>query len=421
MTAAILAIIMGGIGVWLLLTSHDRSWWMIGGAVALVLAFAGLTPVILGRLSPMLASRTVSARTLAGRILVENSRRWSAATAVLSVALGLVFTLFTMSASSIAGQVALEASPIPAGSARIETLNPTGDRIPKSTATQFETDLELRGAPLKLTELDAVLGEWGVLQSFDSLHDAKQLLGDLSNDAIDTLQCGGALVVGRLTDGHTHMNAWVANRQASVDIPILAIRTSVAHRFATGGGFVLAEALPDILKNTGSVRTWNVYQGLSVDQDIRARAWPAATGLSRFEVQAYRPIDGFSFPLWLAISLCGFGLFLTPLLALVLRHEVKSLGGIASSLRSIGLGRSWIRPVFSTLSGAIVMTAVFSGITPSVITVIILSALYPGVFNVATTPWWILGGFGLGLFGSTQLAIISANRQVGKQKHIATI
>jgi len=128
-TMVLLGIGMVGIALWLILASDGRLWWMISGVLVLVSGTVGFTPSLIDRLGAVLSHRVVSARTLAGRIFVEDSRRWSIIVTSVAVVLGIVCSLFAIGVSTVAGQVALEASQMPAGSVRIETQTPTGDQI----------------------------------------------------------------------------------------------------------------------------------------------------------------------------------------------------------------------------------------------------------------------------------------------------
>ena len=204
-------------------------------------------------------------------------------------------------------------------------------------------------------------------------------------------------------------------------IPLISIRPDQAHRYNTGAGFVLTPALSDNLKGAGIIRVWNVYQGLTSDQDIKARSWSTDTGLNSFQTQAYRPSVGFSLPVWLTISLFGFGLLFAPLLALILRNEVRSLNGLASTLGSIGLSKKWIKPVFTTLTGMVMAIATITALIPALVTTVIFNALYPTAFDPLGAPWWILAGFLLGILAATKLATHTAIRGFAKKEHIITI
>jgi putative ABC transport system permease protein len=403
------------------LMSAGRLWWMVGGGLALVIGLAAVTPLLVGKLGTVLSRRPVSATTLAGRILVEDSRRWGVVTAMMTVVLGVVCSLFVMSASSLAGQVILESSPIPAGSVRIEVEAYGGAQLPPATLTRFESDLGLATSPVVLTELGVKLGNWGLIQAVTSLDDARRLLGDLSDSAVMVLQHGGAVVVGKTMNNETDMLAEPVDGTSGVSIPIISIRPDQAHRYTTGAGFALAPALPERLQQAEVVRVWNVYQGLTPAQDVKARSWGADTGLNAFQTQAYRPSTGFSLPQWLAISLLGFGLLFAPLLALVLRNDVRALRGLAATLRSIGLARRWTRPVFATLAGVTLGVATAVALTSALVTGALLNALYPSAFDLRGTPWWMLAGFLIGILAAAQLAAHSAMRGLTSRSHAITI
>jgi hypothetical protein len=164
-----------------------------------------------------------------------------------------------------------------------------------------------------------------------------------------------------------------------------------------------------------------VYQGLTPEQDAKARSWSADTGLNAFQVESYRPSSGFSLPTWLAISLTGFGLLFTPLLALTLRSDVRALSGLAATLTSVGLARTWIRPVFRTLVGVTMLVVIVAAVLSAFVTISVFNSLYPTVFDVLGAPWWMLALFIGVLFAATQLAAQLAFRGLHKKEHVVTV
>ncbi len=315
-----------------------------------------------------------------------------------------------------------------AGSAMIEVVNPDGQQLPAATLTKFEQDLGLTSGPVVLEELGVRLEGLGLLQGLANLDDARRLLGDLPAPAVDTLEQGGVILIGALTKRQATMGAKPFDGVSepsgtSVDLPVLPISVDAAHRWTTGAGFVLTDALPGTLTQTGRpvIRVYHIYQGLTPDQDAQARRWSTDTGLNSFQIQAYRPSTGFSPPVWVAISLFGFGLLFTPLLALVLRNDVNALTGLAATLRAIGLGRSWIRPVFAILTGAVVTIAATTALVAALASVLILDAVNPGIFNLSGTPWWMLALFLASILVSTLLATLSATRGLTRKEHVVCV
>ncbi|MDR2930876.1 MAG: hypothetical protein LBV06_08255 [Propionibacteriaceae bacterium] len=239
--AVVLSVAFAAGSLALIIGAPGRLWWLVGGALLMVCACAGLTPLAICGLGAVLSRRSVSSATLAGRLLVENSRRWGMIVVSVSLVLGVVCSLFTVSASSIAGQVALEASPVPPGSARIEVQNFGGDRLPGTTQAQFESDLVSTSPPLSLTELGVGPYGKGLLQGVATVDDARRLLGDLPAAAVAVLEQGGALTIGQpVVAGDTMPVQLVSfgeddNAAATIDIPTTSIRPDRAHRYAMGG------------------------------------------------------------------------------------------------------------------------------------------------------------------------------------------
>gem|GEM_PF-1342680 len=416
-----------GVAAWLMVASDSRLWWMSGGALMMVVAFATWTPLLVGMLGGALSRRPVSSGTLTGRILVEGSRRWSVVTVIVTLVVGLVCSLFVIASSSIAAQVAYMSPRVPAGSVRVEVEKDAGEKIPAQMLERFTSDLGLSTPPITMTELGLGPLSGGLLQSVETLEDARSLLGDVPSQAMDVLARGGVLVVGATPNSSDTIPVQAvgggsdAGGMDTTDVPVLSVKPDAAHRWATGAGFVLRPALPDTMRQAATIRVWNVYQGLTPHQETVARNWAADTGMTAFMVDYSRPPTGFYMPLWLAISLIGFGLLFAPVLALALRGNVRTLSSLASTLTSVGIARTWIKPVFGLINITVISVAVVAAVAPALISITILATKYPRIFDLQGTPWWMLVVFVAALLGATHIATRSAFTSLKRKEHIITV
>jgi hypothetical protein len=413
---AVASVAMIGIAGWVALASAGRLSWMVAATVIMSAAMSALAIPVLAETGRRVYKRPISGMTLGGRILVENQARWGKLTAVVTCLVGLVVSLFMLASSSVAGQLALTASKVPAGSALIETLDPEGNKLPNDVLARFETDLGISN-PVALTELDAVVEDWGVISAFESLADAKAVLGDLGS-AEDTLRQGGLVVIG----------TGVGRSEASVDVGgdlasmrIETIKPAPASRFDTGAGFAVRSALHEPIKSADVLRTWNLYRGLNADQDAAVRAWATDSGMGAFQVLGFRPPAGFMFPAWIVVSLAGFGLLMTPLLASALGKEARILRPLAANLSSIGVPAKWIRQSLKTLAVAVLAPALTLAIVGAVGVTAELSVLYPSAFDVVGVPWWMLAVFACCLIAAGYLGVSSAARRLYHRETQVTV
>jgi hypothetical protein len=410
------SVLLAGAAVWTGLASTGRLSWMVAASVLMSAAMSALAIPALAQVGRRLSKRPISGLTLGGRILVEGSARWGRLAAVLTGLVSLVVSLFLMASASVAGQLLITTSIVPAGSAFIETLDPAGNELPADTLTRFETDLGVSD-PVKITELYAVVEDWGLIQTFESLTDAKAVLGDLG-PAENMLKQGGLVMIGN----------GVGQTEVSVDVdgdlfqlPVEMLKPVPASRYATGAGFAVRGALPEPVKNADVVRTWKLYRGLSPEQDVAARDWTTSSGMRAFQVMSFRPLEGFSLPAWIVVSLAGFGLLMTPLLASTLRKEARALRPLAANLSSIGVPSSWMRQSLRTLAGTVLIPSLALAVGGAAVVTAELSLLYPTAFDVIGLPWWMLAVFVCCLAISGYLGVVSSARRLYHKETTVTV
>lgn len=414
----VLAAALGGASVWLVLTSNERTWPMVQGLLAMVLAAGSLAPVASGLLGRGLARGRVSARTLAGRVVADDALRWGIVSGVVTIFLAVVIGSFLMSSASVAGLQKALASQVPPGMVVLEVTNPTGARIPAQVQQRFERDLGV-GDPVRLAQRDVVAyPNNGMVEFFDSVPDAEQVLGKLTAEAVATLDAGGVLVVGGLQGDTATVQI---DDSFLVEVPVGAIKPDPAHRLRTGFGFGVLPAMRPEVQSARPVRDLLIYQGLSPEQDALALNWADTTGFNVFQIDAYRPDDPIGVSAGIATGLAGFGLLAAPLLVGVLRREVNELRPLAATLRGVGLPATWIRPAFATTVLIAVLPAAALAVAGPTLAVAILARVYPAAFDLPGVPWWALAAFVAGVVGACWLATGLALRSLHRRERPVTV
>lgn len=414
---ASIAVAAVGTSVWLAWASDGRTWWMVAAPLAMLGASVSASGLVVSAIARRWSVQAPSPKVLAARILVDNSRHWAMVTAAFTVIIGLVSTAFVTASASTAGQIAMSRSLVPKGSVMIETRNPAGEAIQKSVLRRFEQELGLSD-PIRLTEFDVTWGDAGLIQFFDDLESAKRVLGPLDDSALATLGGGGVVALGLLVpSGPTELET----PNGAHALEFVTINPSPAHRFATGAGFAVVSAMPDAFSHGSVLRTWNVYLGLPEETDPIAREWSAVTGLGAFQIMAYRPQDPFSLPLWTALALVGFGVFMVPLVASVIGREARALRPLAARLNAVGTPPRWTRSVFLWLGQLLVWVPVLLGALGALVSTAILVAIYPTVFDLTGVPWWVGGTFGLAVAAAGFIAAWIAIRKLDSHEREVTV
>ena len=413
----LLAAALAGGSAWLIVNSQEQTWPIVQGVLGMVLAAGCLAPLAGRVLGVQLAGGTVSARTLAGRIVADDGRRWGLVSGAVTVFLGVVIAGFLVSTASLAGLQKALASDVPPGMVLLEVINPDGVRIPEQVHDQFVRDLQVSD-PVRLTERDVSAYPNGMPQFFDSVADAERVLGSLRSEAVATLNAGGLLVVGGLEGDTVSLEI---DESFHVEVPVRAIKPAPEHRLRTGFGFGVLPAMRPEVQSASHARDMLIYQGLTPEQDAAARNWADTTGFNVFWIDAYRPDNPIGISAGIATGLAGFGLLAAPLLVGALRREVNELRPLAVTLRRVGLGRRWIRPAFATTVLIAVLPAALLAVAGPGLAVVLLARTYPSGFDLPGVPWWALAGFVGGVVGACYLATVFALRSLWRGARPVTI
>jgi hypothetical protein len=366
------------------------------GAILMVLAAAALTPDLLGRFAAGMDRTSLNPATLASRILGSDISRWSGATSMLTVVLGLVVMLFSVAASTVAATLPLMASYVPPGVAMLQIHQPDTPYLSQDTIAAFESDIGI-GDPVLATSSLIIPGEGRVI-SFDSLKDLTQVAGPVTAEQQEVLLDGGVLnpvIVGK------KQTVVLLPDDSTLGLAQIGYTPITGHRFRFTG-FSLTSAFPAEFRGEASLTQWLIYTGLDPAQDAAARSWATDTGRTAVAVTAHYADAEFALPFGLGLSLAGFGLLFSPVIWLLLRREAISLRPVMASATSVGVPLKWGSRALRDMALAIIGTSAAISVLCSVAYLCLLNIVYRGeVFDIMSVPWWVLGMFLAGLLAGT--------------------
>lgn len=375
---------------------------MLLGAATITTGCALASPAVTQRLLRPRSWRVTYPRELTARLRQEDLRRWTITSLAWALVVGLMCSIASLATSSVAGAQAAMTSAMPAGSAALATQPPSGQPAPsKRVIARFENDIGI-SAPVSV-EHGLTWPGVGYVWCFDSLGSMERVLGTLPPSDRTAVSAGAAL--SAYATKPTQIDAATATGQRQ-SLQVLPVPVSAA-RYAAGGFALKREA------GCGPATwTWNVYTGLTPNQDIAARNWTNSTGLRGVYVESYRFIPQLSLPTWTLVSLIGFGALAVPLLVYGARGEARALRPVFAELWCLGIPRRFQTRVLARLLGTTVIVAFVLGIAGSALSQAILALVYPGtVFNPMGVPWWQLLVFGLTL---TVAAVTAAHLATGR-------
>ncbi len=410
--AALLGATVTAIGILVLATSAGRTWWMMSGSVATLAGVLFFAPMLVDVAAGKGRRARPSAWLLVRRLFEEDTQRHAVSVATLGSVMGLTLVTFVLSTASSAAMLPLYASQVPPGVVLLETVDATGRRTDEHIIRQFETDIGVSD-PITITETMVLPGN-GYVWNFESLADAQDVLGELPADLIDALERGAILTP--FADGASSMEFNVNGGAQTFQLPTRTLALNSERRFKTAG-VAIRDRLPEEGQDTAAARAWNLYQNLTAEQDRQAASWRLATGFTAVSVAANEPAEDLKVPLWVAISLVGFGLLTAPLIFYSLRKEATQLRPMLKSAQAVGLPAGWLTSVIATQALWVVGSASVLAVTGAILPVVVLGMAYRGAaFDPSGVPWWILGGFVLGVCGGSVLAVLGAARRLTRSE-----
>ncbi len=380
LAASALLLTLVALGV--LWTSEGRLWAIAGGVVLGIAAGAVVAPLFGLLLARRLASGRGTPAALAGRIIVEDGRRWSAVLVGATCFLGAVVAIFINMSASIAAQGALLQPPVPPGMVVVDVPEAQQGEDPTASVRRMEQDLGLtHSAELLQTEL--MVGDEGVLFLLPDRTSATAVLGPLDADAERGLAEGAILRPGGSAGEVTVQSA---TGDAALRMRVQPYRPDPAHHVTLGYGFVMQEAIDGGAARAGARRAW-VYTGVDDQTSAALREWPARSGNLDVVVHAHHDHGGASMPLRLTAGFGVLALLAVPLLVWSMRREIDALRPLVLALDSLGVPRRWATTVLLTIASVQVVVPLVVGVLVAVTTTGLLQVLYPPLFDTMRANW----------------------------------
>lgn len=387
--------------------SDGKTAFMIGGALLGSVALGCASAVALPATARWLEHSETFSRRLAGRLLNDDSRRWSLTTMSITIFVGIIATSFVYMTSSAAAELTLMGSRVPERVAALRIQDPEGDRVPAEAIAEFETTVEALTSPTLIREQR--YWEKGPIWEFSSLSDLEKITGPLQ-PTIRAQVLGGSILspeVARPTV--SEVVTFTAN--PAEQLGFIPFSGGLVRGFGHPSAYALESALP-LLKNPGPVE-YLLYFDVDTHLTEKAKSWPLARGLTGVEVLVYSGEAKAFWPLWTTISLAGFSLVVLIVVSVTARREVESLHPLLGALAAFGLPRGWNRGVVLSLLLTMTILCASLALLGSLFSLSLLSLSYGTVFDALGVPWWLLVIFLLLLPATGALSAMLLTRKQG--------
>ncbi|MDO5066041.1 MAG: hypothetical protein Q4D96_02010 [Propionibacteriaceae bacterium] len=403
-----------GIAVWSLVTSAGKLWPMSLGVIFAVLGMVALAPRVVAWGSRAAVKSPASPRDLAARLLREDGARWAGVSAVATLLIGLVLSVFINISASVSAQVLLLVPQVPEGMVLFQATTLKGEELPEEVIAQFEQDNHSQAVATLSNTNYGVEGE-GVVQVFDSVAEATAVLG-LTSEQAAVMSSGAVLKLGGADAEVTLVD--FADPSRTIQTRVIGFKPEAPARLNTGYAFGLRETIP-FSEEEGLV--FRVHTGLSPEQAADMEQWPVASGHGGVVLEVHRPSDGASAPLWLTIGFTGVALLAIPLLVWTLQREVQALRPLARNLTAMGLPQHWARRVLSGVIGPVLVVPLALGCVAGMVSTALLHWLYPPIFDLAGINYVGLAAFTAALLLAGALAVRLGVRQLHSRKRALVI
>ena len=398
-----------GFAIWSLVTSSGKVWPMSLGVIFAVLGMVALAPRVVVWGSGVMAKPPVSSRDLAARLLREDGARWAGVSAVVTLLIGLVFSVFINISASFSAQVLLLAPRVPEGMVLLQTSTPGGERLPDEVIAKFEQDNQSHAVATLTNTNFGVEGE-GTVQVFDTVEEATAVLG-LTPAQATAMTSGAVLKLGGTNEEITLVN--LSDPSQTVQTRVVGFKPEAPARLNTGYAFGLRETIPVPEEEAG---VFQVHTGLTPEQAAAMEQWPITSGHGDVILQGRRPGNGASVPLWLSIGFTGIALLAVPLLVWTLQREVQALSPLAQNLTAMGLPHQWARRVLAGVIGPVLVIPLALGLLAGMASTALLHWLYPPVFDLAGINYLGLAVFTIALLLAGTLAVRLGVHQLHSRK-----
>ncbi|WP_297749357.1 hypothetical protein [uncultured Tessaracoccus sp.] len=365
-------VVIAGAVLW---TSDGRFWPMTIGILLMVAASACAAPLLGIALGMRFAKHTASPGALAGRLIVEDGRRWATVFASLTAVVSVVCAVFINITASVAAQTELLKSPVPRGVVVVDM--PSEEEGGHKLLEQMERSVGITHSA-ELTQTSYVVDGEGIILLVASLADAETILGQLPDEAKQSLMRGSVLRAGA-TDGPITVQAQDGSTLAS---SVVGYKPETGRGLALGYGYALQSSFPEEPES----RTMWVYTGIDDEVESRLAEWPTTSGNNVVSMHRYLAQTG-GLPLYLAGGFVVLAVASIPLCLWTMRREVEGLRPLAKGLDAIGLPFAWIWRVLCAIGGLLLAVPLALGLLAAVLSTGLLELLYPPVFDLAGVGW----------------------------------
>ena len=387
---AALFCIAAGIILW---TSDGKFWPMTIGILLVVAASACAAPTVGLLMGSYFAKKPASPRALAGRLIVEDGRRWAVVFASLTAVISVVCAVFINITASVAAQTALLESPVPRGMVVVDV--PSKEQGGAKLLQQMEHSVGVTHSTQIVQTSYFVEGEGNVLV-LASIADAETALGQLPGKAKQALSEGKVLRAGAADEPITVQS----HDGVTIASSVVGYKPEPGRGLALGYGYALQSSLP---KERDAPRMW-VYTGLDDEEESRLLQWPTASGHNVVTMHRYLEQTG-GLPLYLAGGFAVLAVASIPLCLWTMRREVEGLRPLAKGLDATGLPYAWIWQVLCAIGGVLLAVPLALGLLAAVLSTGLLELLYPPVFDLGGVGW---PGVALGIVVAAGVVILVA-------------
>lgn len=369
---AALFCIAAGIILW---TSDGKFWPMTIGILLMVAASACAAPTVGIAMGSYFAKKPASPKALAGRLIVEDGRRWAVVFASLTAVISVVCAVFINITASVAAQTALLESRVPRGVVVVDV--PLKEQGGAKLLQQMEHSVGVTHSTQIIQTSYFVEGEGNILV-LASVADAETALGQLPGKAKQALSEGKVLRAGAADEPITVQSYDGVTIASSV----VGYKPEPGRGLALGYGYALQSSFPE----GADARTMWVYSELDDEEESRLTQWPTASGHNIVTMHRYLEQTG-GLPLYLAGGFAVLAVASIPLCLWTMRREVEGLRPLAKGLDATGLPYAWIWQVLCAIGGVLLAVPLALGLLAAVLSTGLLELLYPPVFDLGGVGW----------------------------------
>ena len=404
-----LGVILLAIALAVLWTSGGYFWAMSAGIVLTVGAGACLAPWLGMSIASQFAKRPASPEALAGRLIVEDGKRWATVFICLTAVVSVVCAVFVNITASVAAQTQLLASPVPRGMVLVE--EPPAEAGGEQLLRTMEEATDTRHDAVLTRTQYSIEGE-SVILALESIEAAETVLGPLTDEAKQALQQGNVLRAGG-ADGPVTAQGFDGS---TVNLHVVGYKPETGRTLALGFGYALSAAVP---KGPEPTPMW-VFVGLDDEEASRLADWPESSGNNVIAMHVHTSYAG-GLAMYLTGGFALLALVSIPMCVWSMRREVEGLRPLVRGLDANGIPKRWSWRVLCAISGILMVVPIIIGLFSAIISTGLLELLYPPIFDLAGAGWSGIGAIVLVLLCAGPLAATVSARGVRKRRRSEVI